>query len=99
MAERNKLTVKIAGKEYTLISEETREYMLEVSDCVDRQMKKIKEKNVCMSANMVAVLSSVNLADELFKTKRKLAEAEKRVEELSAAAEKGQQNNAAGKNR
>lgn len=100
MAERNKLTVQIANKEYTLISEESREYMLEVADCVDRQMKKIKERSACMSANMVAVLTAVNLADELFKTEKKLAEAEKRAEELSAAANGAPQNNRAdGKNK
>ena len=70
MAERNKLTVQIANKDYTLVSEESREYMLEVSDYVDRQMKRIKGLNNFMSTNMVAVLTAVNLADELFKTKR-----------------------------
>ncbi len=104
MAERNKLTVQIANKDYTLISEETREYMLEVSDYVDRQMKKIKELNACMSANMVAVLTAVNLADELFKTKKKLAEAEakvseeqKRADNPSAAADNRQHNHSASK--
>lgn len=95
MAERNRLTVQIANKEYTLVSEEPREYMLEVSDYVDRQMKKIKGLNACMSTNMVAVLTSINTADELFKLKRelkktqeKLSDCIKKSEELSAKLER-----------
>ena len=91
MAERNKLTVQIANKDYTLVSEESREYMLEVSYYVDRQMKRIKGLNNFMSTNMVAVLTAVNLVDELFKTKRdqkkteeELAACTKRAEQLSA---------------
>ena len=38
MSALNKLTVKINGQEYTLTSEETREYMLSVADLVDKKM-------------------------------------------------------------
>ena len=31
----NKLTVKLDGRDYTIVSEESREYMLEISDIVN----------------------------------------------------------------
>ena len=70
MADRNRLTVQIANKEYTLVSEDSREYMLEVSDYVDHQMKKISGMSPCMSTTMVAVLTAINIADDYFKAKK-----------------------------
>lgn len=89
MAERNKLTVKIAKKDYTLVSEDSREYMLEVSDFVDKQMKNISDLSPCMSTAMVAVLTAINITDEYFKNKKqydeqanKIIEYTKKLEEL-----------------
>ena len=89
---RNKLAVKIANKEYMLVSGESREYMLEVADYVDRQMGLIREANPCMSTAQQAGLAAVNMADECLKNQRayeesaqKIIDYTKKVEELEAA--------------
>lgn len=87
MANRNKLTVKIANKDYTLVSEDSREYMLEVSDFVDRQIKKINELSPCMSAEMVAVLTALNITDEYFKNKKEYEEANNKIIEYTKKLE------------
>lgn len=91
MENRNKLTVKIANKSYTLVSENSREYMLEVSDFVDQHIKQINELSPCMSAEMVAVLAALNITDEYFKSKKeyelannKIIEYTKKLEQLQA---------------
>lgn len=92
---RNKLAVKIANKTYTLVSENSREYMLEVSDFVDQQIKKIKDMSPCMSAEMVAVLAALNITDEYIKNKKiydeandKIIEYTKKLEELQAEVDR-----------
>ena len=64
MAEKNKLTVKINNKEYTIASKESREYMLRVADVVDRSMKDIAKSFPELNTSMTAVLAALNLADE-----------------------------------
>ncbi len=76
---RNKLAVKIAKKEYMLVSEESREYMLEVSDYVDRQMELIRNANPCMSTAQIAVLASVNIADECLRKQRAYEESAQKI--------------------
>ena len=41
----NRLSVKLDGQEYTIVSEESREYMLEISDEVNRRLADIKIQN------------------------------------------------------
>jgi len=64
--EKQKTTVRVAGKEYTLVSSETAEYMTRVAAYVDR---KIGETALAarMSVDKAAVLVALNIADELMK--------------------------------
>ncbi len=91
MAEKNRLTVKIGDKDYTLVSEESREYMLEVADFVDRQMSAVLKQNSRLSTAMVAVLTALNSADEYCKMKRKEDEYIKTVIEYTDKIEALQQ--------
>ena len=82
----NKLKVKIDGQEYTLVSEESREYMLEVSDMVNSKMEEVKFQNARLSLSMAAILVALNLADDMKKDKKeamiKIEELKKENEEL-----------------
>jgi cell division protein ZapA len=71
MTARNKVEVNIAGKEYTLVGIESDEYIRRIGAFVDEKMKEIQESNINLSTSMAAVLTSVNLADELIKSKGK----------------------------
>ena len=77
----NRLTVKLDGQEYTIVSEESREYMLEVSDMVNSKLVDIKIQNNRLSSAMAAMLVALNLGDELKKAECNLTA---RIEELEA---------------
>lgn len=70
MAPKNRVEVNIAGKEYTLVGIESEEYIRKVGSIVDEKMSEVIESNINLSASMAAVLTSVNLADELYKTNK-----------------------------
>lgn len=63
---KQKTTVRVAGKEYTLVSSEAPEYMNRVASLVDR---KISETAMAarLSVDKAAVLTALNIADELMK--------------------------------
>ncbi len=64
--ENNKVTVKIFGQEYTIMGSKPREHIIKVADYVDVKMKEISQALNSGSASSVAVLSSVNIADDYF---------------------------------
>ena len=62
-----KVEVEIFGERYTLKGHESPEYMLKVVAHVNKKMAEISQRNSRLSTNQVAVLTTVNLVDELFK--------------------------------
>lgn len=70
----NKLQVRICGQEYTLVSDDSREYMLEMADYVDRKMVAVKNQNNRLSTSMAAVLVALNVADDMKREKSKADE-------------------------
>lgn len=65
--EKQKTVVRVAGKEYTLVSSDSPEYMSRVAAYVDRKLEEIS-LSTRLPSNMVAVLASLNMADELMKS-------------------------------
>ena len=65
--EKQKTVVRVAGKEYALVSSEPPEYMQRVAAYVDR---KLNEMSVAtrLPSNMVSVLACLNMADDLMKS-------------------------------
>jgi cell division protein ZapA len=59
--------VQIFGHSYTIRSEANQEYIMGVAAYVDRKMREITEKLPVASLSKVAILASLNIADELFK--------------------------------
>lgn len=57
------------GQEYTLVSDDSREYMQRVSNLVDDKMKEITLANKKLSTSMIAVLTALNSTDEYLKMK------------------------------
>ena len=64
--EKQKTVVTVAGKEYTLVSSESPEYMNRVAAYVDRKLEEMAMATR-LPTNMVAVLTALNMADELMK--------------------------------
>ena len=67
MDSKNPVQVQIFGHSYSIRGEADQGYILEVAAYVDRKMREITEKLPVASLSKVAILASLNIADELFK--------------------------------
>ena len=81
-------TVKIAGREYALTSYDSAEYVQRVAQLVDRRLTEMS-LSTRLSANQVAVLTAVKIADDMLKAqdevtrlRRELSEARQNVAAL-----------------
>lgn len=79
MQKKNKVIVKIMDREYTLVSEDSREHMQSVANYVDDKMRETFESNRKLSTSMIGVLTALNIADEFFKVNSEKNELEKRI--------------------
>jgi len=87
--EKIRTTVRIAGKEYAMVGTESSDYVHRVALYVDRKMQEIGMMTN-LATNDLAVLTSLNITDELIKAqddnaklRRDLAEARQEVTRLS----------------
>src|SRR6266705_2763430 len=67
MDAKNVVQVQIFGHGYTIRGEADQDYITSVAAYVDRKMREITEKLPVASLSKVAILASLNIADELFK--------------------------------
>jgi cell division protein ZapA len=67
MTVKNKVDVRIAGKDYTLVGSESDEYIQKVGLYIDKKMNEIMKANGRLSTSMAAVLTAINVADDFFK--------------------------------
>ena len=78
--------VDIFGSQYTIRKgSEDPEYIARVAAYVDQKMREINERLPVASVSKVAVLASLNLADELFKERDGLNRDRAVVDHLSAS--------------
>lgn len=63
---KNKLTVTIAGQDYTLVATEDSAYMEKVAAHVDAKVGEVREGGR-VSISDAAILAALNIADEYFK--------------------------------
>jgi len=67
---KNKVTMNICGKDYTLSADEPPEYMLHVASLVDDRINQILQANPYFSTQMASVLAAVNICDEWQKAQK-----------------------------
>ena len=65
--EPSRVEVEIYGEYYTLKGQESPEYMMLVAQQVNKKMAEIGQRNSRLALNKLAVLTAINLADELLK--------------------------------
>ncbi|MCI5697577.1 MAG: cell division protein ZapA [Clostridiales bacterium] len=68
--DRNRVTVKIYGQEYTVADTKSEEEIRELAEYVDSRMRKLARAAGDMSVGSVAVLTAMVIADELSQAKK-----------------------------
>lgn len=81
---KNRVHVKIFGEEYTMRGNASPDYMKRVAHYVDEKMRVVGQVNNRLGINKVAVLTAINLADELFQVRRELRELESLLDKKTA---------------
>ena len=61
--EKKSVTIKIAGSSYPIITEDDPEYVEELAELIDKEMKKIAQESPSLSTTQCAVLVALDRAD------------------------------------
>ena len=80
--EKQKITVTVAGKNYTLISGDPPEYVKRVAAFVDRKLRET-EAVTNLPSGQAAVLTCFNLAEDLLKAQDENTLLRKQMEQLA----------------
>lgn len=78
---RNKVEIRIAGKDYKLVGVDSDEYMQRIGLYVDKKMNEILRSSNNLSTSMAAVLTSLNIAEEYMRSKDREEALKKEFEE------------------
>ncbi len=78
----NVVTIKINGNEYNLKGDEREEYLHMVASYVDKKIKNIMGNNEKLSTSSAAILTALNLGDDMFKSRSLCNELSKKSESL-----------------
>jgi len=82
--EKTKTVVSIGGKDYTICGTESAEYIHRVALRVNEKLEEIKRANPDLNNIQLAMLTSINLADEYIKQQDELEILKKENERLRA---------------
>lgn len=86
MCKKNKVIVRIGGREYAMRGVESEEYIHKVAIYVDKMMESIASKQPPLSTSMLAILTAINLSDEIIKQKSEIENLQRELNEAKAAA-------------
>ena len=86
MGESNKATVKIYGQEYTIAGNSSGEQIVVVANHVDTMMQELAAGLPTLPASSLAVLTAVNIANDYFDEKERIAELESVISDLKKDA-------------
>lgn len=78
----SKTTIVIAGREYSIISDESGEYVNQIAYELNRRVDEITGQYVGLATNTATVLAALNLTDELTKAKQMLERAQEEISEI-----------------
>jgi cell division protein ZapA len=86
--DKTRTMVKICGKEYMMAGFESEEYIHRVAIYVDRKMSELKSQYVNLNSGTLAVLTAINVADDLFKLQEQLDALSQDYQKLSEELKK-----------
>lgn len=84
--EKIRTTVRIAGKEYTIASYDSEEYVNRVAEWVDRKMSELAMATKLPAAQL-AVLTAVNATDDMMKSRDEIRRLEAELDALRGELE------------
>ena len=84
MGKKNRVIVRIGGREYPVRGSVSEEYIHRVAIYVDKKMEEISERQPPLSTSMLAVLTAINLADEVLKQKDEIMRLQKELNQAKA---------------
>lgn len=87
MGEKNKVIVRIGGREYAVRGSVSEEYIHKVAIYVDKKMEEISMKHPPLSTSMLAILTAINLADEVIKLKNEVESIQGELDHAKTMAE------------
>ena len=80
--EKKRVRVDIMGRGFNLVSGENTDYIISVAKEVDAKMRELKDENPKLTYDTAAVLTALNLCDELMRLKNE-AENDERLDEIN----------------
>ena len=86
--EKTKTVVSIGGKEYTICGTDSAEYIHRAALHVNKKLTELKKANPDLNNIQLAMLTSLNIADEYMKTSDELAAAKKELERTQKEVER-----------
>ena len=89
--EKIRTTVRIAGREYTIASTDSEAHVNRVASWVDRRMNELAAATR-LPAGQLAVLTAVNAADEMMKSRDEIRRLQAELDALRDQMEKKEEN-------
>jgi cell division protein ZapA len=93
------VTVEVAGQKLTLRTDADEDYVKSLAEFVTGKMGEVKSSSRTFSTQVLAVLAALQIADDLFQTRRRESDLRQRVREKSERIleilERGLESNAA----
>ena len=84
--QKNRTTVRIAGKDYTIASYDTEEYVNRVAAHVDRKMSELAAATKLPAAQL-AVLAAINATDDMMKSRDEITRLRAELDALRSKLE------------
>lgn len=83
MTSKNKVEVRICGKDYTVVGKESNEYIQKVALYIDKKMEEVTKSNSKLSTSMAAVLTAINVADDYFKNMESMDDLKEQIQQYA----------------
>ncbi len=88
MTAKNRVELRIAGKDYIVVGTEPEEYIHRVGLYVDKKMTDIMRANSKLSTSLAAVLTAINVVDDLFKSRESEQELKNQLKKATEELER-----------
>lgn len=69
---KREIKVEICGRSYVIKGEEEEDYILRLAQYVDKKMREVSQTPASVPSLNTAVLTALNIADELFKLREEM---------------------------